>query len=304
MKVMIAGGTGLIGSALTRALLKAGHQVSILTRAPARARLPQGVQALGWDGRSAEGEWVSALAQSEALINLAGATIGQWPWSAERKRQILESRVQAGAALTRALEKVSPRPGVYLQASGVGYYGPHGLEALNEDSPAGKDFLAQIAQRWEESSHLVNMLKVRRVILRSGLVLDAHAGALPLMALPVRLFAGGPLGNGKQGVSWIHLQDEVEAIRFLLENDKACGAFNLTAPNPLSNADFLRALAQSLQRPCWLPAPAFALRLALGEMSDLLLTGQYALPQKLVNLGFNFRFESLPDAFNDLFHGG
>lgn len=301
MKVMIAGGTGLIGSALTRALLKAGHQVSILTRAPARARLPQGVQALGWDGRSAEGEWVTALAQSEAVINLAGATIGQWPWSAERKRQILESRVQAGLTLTRALEKASPRPRVYLQASGVGYYGPCGPEALTETSPSGSDFLAQVAQQWEESSHLVNMLKMRRVILRTGLVLDAHAGALPLMALPVRLFAGGPIGNGKQGVSWIHLKDEIGAILFLLEKETAEGPFNLTAPNPLPNAVFMQVLAQSLGRPCWLSAPAFALRLALGEMSALLLTGQFALPQKLVEQGFSFQFQTAQQALNDLY---
>lgn len=302
MKVMIAGGTGLIGSALSRELLQMGHSVSVLTRAPGKARLPQGAQALGWDGRRAAGEWLAALAQSDAVINLAGATIGQWPWSAQRKTQMLESRVRAGEAFVEAFQKVTPRPRIYLQASGVGYYGPRGLEALNEDSPAGSDFLAKLAQEWENSSRLMDALGVRRVILRTGLVLDARGGVLPLMALPARLFAGGPLGDGKQGISWIHLKDEISAIRFLLQNDKARGAFNLTAPNPLSNADFLRALANNLRRPYWLPAPAFALRLALGEMSELLLTGQYALPQKLVNLGFAFRFESVHDAFKDLFH--
>lgn len=299
MNVMIAGGTGLIGSALTRELLIAGHSVSILTRAPGKARLPQGVKALGWDGEA----WQAALAQSEAVINLAGATIGQWPWSAERKRQILQSRVRAGETFVQAFGKLSSPPRIYLQASGVGYYGPRGLEAINEDSPEGGDFLASVAHEWETSSRLIDSMGVRRVILRSGLVLDAHGGVLPLMALPVRLFAGGPLGEGQQGISWIHLQDEVNAIRFLLENDKARGAFNLTAPNPLSNADFLRALARSLHRPYWLPAPAFALRLALGEMSELLLTGQYALPQKLINLGFDFHFESIHDAFKNLFQG-
>ncbi len=299
MNVMIAGGTGLIGSALTRELLTAGHSVSILTRAPGKARLPQGVKALGWDDEA----WLAALAQSEAVVNLAGATIGQWPWSAERKRQILQSRVRAGEAFVQALGKLSSPPRIYLQASGVGYYGPRGLEALNEDSPMGGDFLAGVAHEWEASSRLIDSMGVRRVILRSGLVLDARGGVLPLMALPVRLFAGGPLGEGQQGISWIHLQDEVNAIRFLLENDKARGAFNLTSPNPLSNADFLRALARSLHRPYWLPAPAFALRLALGEMSELLLTGQYALPQKLINLGFDFHFESIHAAFKNLFQG-
>jgi len=213
----------------------------------------------------------------------------------------LESRINAGQAFALAFEKVSPRPRVYLQASGVGYYGPRGLEPLNEDVPAGNDFLANIALQWETSTRLLDSMGVRRAIIRTGLVLDAHGGVLPLMALPVRLFAGGPIGDGKQGISWIHLQDEVRAIRFLLENDQARGAFNLTAPNPLSNAHFMRALAQTLHRPHWLPVPAFAMRLALGEMSALLLTGQYVIPQKLVNLGFGFNFESARDALNNIY---
>ncbi len=144
---------------------------------------------------------------------------------------------------------------------------------------------------------------VRRVILRTSLVLDAHGGILPLMALPVRLFAGGPLGNGKQGVSWIHLEDHVRAMRFLMENEKAAGAFNLTAPNPLSNAEFLATLARALGRPFWLPAPAFALRLVLGEMSTLLLDGQFALPRRLIELGFVFRYQTAEEAFRALFRG-
>lgn len=301
MNVMIAGGSGLIGSALTRALLQKNHRVQILTRQPARARLPRGAAPLAWDGKTLSGPALTALSQTDALINLAGATIGQWPWSAERKRQIIESRVNAGLALTRALESASPRPEVYLQASGVGYYGARGPESLTETSPAGNDFLAQVALEWEESSRLVDSLKVRRVTLRTGLVLDARAGALPLMALPVRFFAGGPLGDGKQGVSWIHLQDEVKAIVFLLEHDIAEGPFNLTAPNPLPNAVFMKALAEALGRPCWLPAPAPALRLALGEMSSLLLDGQFALPKKLTEHGFAFEFQTARAAFANLF---
>ncbi|NCP86667.1 MAG: TIGR01777 family protein [Anaerolineae bacterium CG_4_9_14_3_um_filter_57_17] len=300
MNIIIAGGTGLIGTALTRSLLTDGHTVTILTRSSGRTNLQPGAQSQTWDGRS-PGEWTQVLAGADAVVNLAGATIGQWPWSAERKKQILESRINAGQAFALAFEKVSPRPRVYLQASGVGYYGPRGLEPLNEDVPAGNDFLANIALQWETSTRLLDSMGVRRAIIRTGLVLDAHGGVLPLMALPVRLFAGGPIGDGKQGISWIHLQDEVRAIRFLLENDQARGAFNLTAPNPLSNAHFMRALAQTLHRPHWLPVPAFAMRLALGEMSALLLTGQYVIPQKLVNLGFGFNFESARDALNNIY---
>jgi uncharacterized protein (TIGR01777 family) len=170
-----------------------------------------------------------------------------------------------------------------------------------EDSPAGNDFMATVASAWEASTRVVDSLGVRRVIIRTSLVLNARQGVLPLMALPVRFWAGGPLGSGKQGVSWIHLEDEVRAIRYLLENDKARGAFNLSAPNPLPNADFIRTLAQALSRPYWLPAPAFLLKMALGEMSTLLLDGQFVIPQRLVNLGFVFRFETAREAFQNLF---
>jgi uncharacterized protein (TIGR01777 family) len=209
--------------------------------------------------------------------------------------------VDAGLAIADAFQKVDKRPPVLIQASGVGYYGPCKKETVAEDSPAGNDFMATVANTWEASTRIVDALGVRRVIIRTSLVLNAHQGVLPLMALPVRFYAGGPLGHGEQGVSWIHLDDEIRAIRYLLENDKARGAYNLSAPNPVSNADFIRALAQALARPCWLPTPAPLLRLALGEMSTLLLDGQYVIPQRLVNLGFVFRYETVQQAFLDLY---
>jgi uncharacterized protein (TIGR01777 family) len=238
----------------------------------------------------------------DAVVNLAGESSGRWPWSAERKRRIRESRVMAGAAIANAFQKASRRPTVLIQASGVGYYGPHGSEPLSEDTPPGKDFFSTLALDWEVSSRIVDSLGVRRVVIRTSLALDNREGILPLMALPVSLFAGGPLGDGKQGVSWIHIADHIRAVRFLIENEKAQGAFNLSSPNPLSSADFIRALAKALGRPYWLPAPAFALRLVLGEMSTLLLDGQFAIPQRLVNMGFVFRFETVQQAFEDLYH--
>jgi hypothetical protein len=302
MKVMIAGGSGLIGSALTKSLLNDGHTVYILTRKPRIATLPHGAQPLAWDGRTTQG-WLGTFRDMDAVVNLAGSTVGAWPWSAERKREILESRVTAGQSFVRAFEqcKAVRHPKVFIQASGVGYYGPRGEEPVSEEMPAGDDFLAEVAVNWEGSTRLLDSLGVRRVVIRTSLVLDRHGGVLPLMALPVAFFAGGPLGDGKQGISWIHLRDEVRAIRFLMTNDKAFGVFNLSAPNPLSNADFLRALAGVLRRPYWLSAPSWALRLALGEMSALLLAGQYVLPQRLAHLGFVFDFQSVVEAFTEIY---
>lgn len=301
MKVMITGGTGLIGSSLTYSLLEEGHQVWWLSRNPAKTRAPQGVQVLEWDARTVTHHWLGIFSQMDAVVNLAGATIGQWPWSDARKKDILESRVNAGRAIAQAFEKASPRPPVLLQSSGIGYYGPRDDQPVHEESPAGNDFLSDVAINWESATRIVDTMGVRRVILRTGLVLVREGGVLPLMALPVRLFAGGPIGSGKQGISWIHVRDEIRAIRFLLENERARGAFNLCAPNPASNADFMRSLAGAVRRPYWLPAPAFAMRLALGEMSDLLLTGQFAIPQRLVNLGFAFDFQTTCEAFEDLY---
>jgi uncharacterized protein len=300
MNVLIAGGSGFIGSALTRSLLEDGHKVWILTRSRGRIRLPNGAQPVRWDGRTSQG-WVGVLHQMDAVVNLAGETIGRWPWTDRRKKLIRDSRMDAGKAISDAFQRVDKKPPVLIQASGIGYYGPCGAETVAEDAPAGNDFMALVASTWEASTRIVDSLGVRRVVIRSALVLNAQKGVLPLMALPVRLGAGGPLGSGKQGVSWIHIDDEVRAIRYLLENDKARGAFNLSAPNPVSNADFNRALAQAISRPYWIPVPAFALKVALGEMSTLLLDGQFVIPQRLVNLGFIFRFETVGEAFRNLF---
>ncbi len=302
MKVMITGGSGLIGAALTHSLLEDQHQVWWLSRKPEKTRAPQGVTVLPWDGRTLQPDWLEAFSQMDALVNLAGASIGQWPWSEARKKQIIDSRVQAGRVISQAFEKSRPFPRILLQSSGVGYYGPRDANApISDETNPGNDYLATVAVNWESATRIIDTMGVRRVILRTGLVLARQGGVLPLMALPVRLFAGGPLGSGRQGISWIHLQDQIRAMRFLMQNEHARGAFNLCAPNPTSNADFTRALARALGRPYWLPVPSFALRLALGEMSELLLTGQYVIPQRLVNLGFVFKFQTVTDAFDSLY---
>ena len=301
MNILISGGTGFIGSALTHSLVADGHKVWILTRDPARFAPSEGVYPLIWDGRSSQG-WLDVFARMDAVVNLAGETIGRWPWTAERKKRIQDSRVAAGLAMAEAFDNAFTKPPVLIQASGIGYYGPLGPQSVTEADRPGQDFIAQVAVAWEDSTSRVDALPgVRRAIIRTSLVLDKQQGILPLMALPARFFIAGPLGNGQQGVSWIHINDEIRAIRFLIENQSARGAFNLCAPQPVSNVEFVQKLAKEMGRPYWLPAPGFAIKFALGEMSTLLLDGQYAFPKHLVDLGFQFNFARIETAFQSLY---
>ena len=300
MRTIITGGSGLIGRALAAELAAAEHEVIVLSRAPARVSgLPAGVRAVGWDGRTAEG-WQDLADGATAIVNLAGESIAAGRWTAARKQRIADSRHQAGAAVVQAVTGATTRPQVVIQASAVGYYGPRGDETITEDSAAGDDFLAQICVPWETSTEEVERLGVRRAIIRTGIVLSREGGALPQMMLPFRLFAGGPLGSGRQGFPWIHLADEVSAIRWLIEREDASGPFNLAAPETLTNAEFGRVLGRVMRRPSFMPTPGFALRLVLGELSTLLLDGQRQVPQRLLDLGFTFRFPTAEAALRDL----
>jgi uncharacterized protein (TIGR01777 family) len=292
MRVVITGGSGLIGGALARELGAAGHDGVVLTRNPTQVPLPPGVRAVQWDGRTGAG-WSSLLDGDTAVVHLAGESIASGRWTPERKRRIRDSRVDSGKAVLQAIREASTPPQALLQASAVGYYGPRGDEVIREDAAPGNDFLAEVCKEWEASTAEVEALGVRRAVLRTGVVLAREGGALPKMALPFRLMAGGPLGDGRQWFPWIHLADEVGAIRFLLERDDARGPFNLTAPHPLTNRDFTRILAGVMHRPGFLPAPGFALRIALGEMADMLLNGQRVVPSRLQEMGYAFRY---PDA--------
>jgi len=303
MRVLISGGSGFIGTALTKSLLGDGHEVVILTRNPQKAVINEGVKFIGWENL-ADPSRSDLLPQVEAVVNLAGKNIGAGLWTKKRKEQIISSREEAGKLLTEAIRKTSKRPKVFIQASAVGFYGPRRSETVTEASSAGNDYLAEVCKAWEASTLAVEELGVRRAIIRTGVVLSRNEGALPRMLLPFRLFVGGPLGNGKQGFPWIHPEDEVAAIRFLIEDEKASGVFNLCAPKPLSNADFGRIIGKVLQRPYWLPAPPFALRLLLGEMSTLVLDGQYMLPGRLAEMGFRFHFENAEAALEDLLKRG
>jgi hypothetical protein len=301
-RVIITGGSGLIGRAVAAELAGAGFQVVVLSRRPRPAQalgLPDRVAVTGWDGRSAQG-WGQLADGARAIVNLAGASLAGGRWSAERKRLILDSRLHAGGAVLQAVEQAGRKPQVVIQASAVGYYGRRGDEEISEDSPAGEDFLAQVCLAWEASTQAVAGMGVRHVVIRTGIVLSAGEGALPRLALPFRLFLGGRLGSGRQWVSWIHLADEAAAIRFLIEQPAASGAFNLTAPQPVTNAEFGKILGQVLRRPAWLPAPAFALRLALGELATTVLDGQRVVPRRLLQLGFSFRFPQAAPALQDI----
>jgi uncharacterized protein len=300
MRVLIPGGSGLIGRALCEELAAPGNEIVVLTRRPdAVVGLPAGVRAECWDGRSTEG-WQALADGAEAIVNLAGENIGAGRWTAGRKRRIVESRLDACRAVVEAIEAAARRPRVLVQASAVGYYGPRGDEPVGEEEPPGDDFLATTCRAWEAATVRIEELGVRRVLVRTGIVLSKEGGALPRLLLPFRLFAGGPLGSGRQGFPWIHIADEVRAIRFLIEDSAARGPFNLSAPDPPNNRAFCRAVGRVLHRPSWLPAPAFALRMVLGEMSALILEGQRAVPRRLIQSGFGFRFTDPESALANL----
>jgi uncharacterized protein (TIGR01777 family) len=302
MRILIAGGSGMIGTALTQSLLADGHEVWVLTRNPQAAHLPEGAMAVGWDGRTCMG-WGEMISRVDAVVNLVGERLSKWPWIKRQKSRFWESRVEGGRAVVEAIRTAATPPKVLIQASGVNYYGGRDQAAISEAEAPGNDFLADLCVAWEASTEPVEKMGVRRVIVRSGIVLSVQDGILPIMMLPVKLFAGGPLGSGRQGLAWIHLEDEVAAIRFLLENQSASGAYNLTSPVPISHAEFTRAMAKALHRPYWLPVPGFMLHLVLGEMSTLVLEGAYILPGRLQELGFVFHFGTAEAALGDLLTG-
>lgn len=291
--MLIAGGTGFIGAALVCALRQAADEPVVLTRHP-RER-----GQLGWDGETV-GDWAKALEGAEAVINLAGESVAAGRWTRARKARIAASRLHATRALVAALAAAKKRPKTFLSASAVGFYGPRGDEALDESAGPGTGYLAGLCADWEEEARRAQDLGVRTVALRFGVVLAEEGGALPKMLLPFKLGLGGPLGSGRQWMSWISRADAVGMIQWLLKSDLG-GPVNITAPEPATNADFARALAATLHRPAVLPAPAFALRLLLGEMADeLLLSGQRVLPKKALSAGYSFRHKDLSAALQSV----
>jgi hypothetical protein len=293
--ILIAGGSGFIGRALIEGLLGAGYRVVALTRdgAAARRLLPKEAVAAAWDGRTTAG-WVSHVDGALAVVNLAGDNLAKGRWTRAKKTRILSSRILAGAALAEGVREAACRPRVFVQASAVGFYGDPGDIEVDERSPGGTGFLPDVVRAWEASTKTVEGLGVRRVVVRSGLVFGRGGGVWPSLVRPFRFFAGGPLGNGRQWVSWISLDDEVRAIRFLIERDDLAGVFDLAAPGPLRQAELCRVIGRALRRPCGIPVPAALLRLLFGRKAgETLLVSQRVLPRRLVAAGFVFRY---PDA--------
>ncbi|GAB4475547.1 MAG: TIGR01777 family oxidoreductase [Anaerolineae bacterium] len=306
MRVIITGGTGFLGSRLAESLAADGHEVIVLSRSPekGRARFKGAVRVEQWDGKTAAG-WGGLADGADAIVNLAGESIageGIPParWTPARKRRILESRLNAGAAVIEAIRAAAQKPKVLLQGSAVGYYGPRGDEPVTEETGPGTDFLARVCVEWEDAVSEAAGLGVRTVYLRTGLPISPQGGVFPLVLLPFRLFVGGPLGSGRQYFPWIHIDDHIRAMRFLLEHPEASGPFNLSAPEPVTNRELSRAIGRVMGRPSFFAVPAFVLKLALGELSTLVLEGQRQLPSRLQALGFAFRFPQLEGALRDL----
>src|SRR5579863_2440290 len=291
MRVLISGTSGMIGSAVSRLIAENGHTVSRLLRPQSRVEHKE--TDVRWDpagnhfdARAGEG--------ADAVVHLAGASIGEGRWNASRKALLRSSRVDATRQLVASLATLSAKPKVFVCASAIGYYGNRGDEKLTDHSGPGSDFLAQICKDWERESNRAAEFGARVVILRFGTILSTRGGALPRMLTPLKMFVGGKLGSGQQWMSWISLDDAAGIIRFALENETVRGSINTVSPYPIRNVDFTKKAARAVHRPAIFPAPAFALRLALGEMADgLLLSSQRALPEKLQTLGYKFQDSDL-----------
>ncbi|HYY24771.1 MAG TPA: TIGR01777 family oxidoreductase [Candidatus Udaeobacter sp.] len=294
MKLVVAGASGFIGSALIPRLLENGHTLTLLTQSSPRDSSTPKKRWLYWTPGVA-GDWQMAIEGADGVINLAGEPIAK-RWSENQKRKIRHSRLKTTSSLIEAIGKAKEKPVFLLSASAVGYYGPRGDEIINEAAAPGKDFLASVCREWEAEAQKAESFGIRTIRLRTGVVLGRGGGALVKMVPPFKFFVGGPLGSGTQWMSWIHLEDEVSLILYLMENYEAAGPFNATAPNPVQMKEFCRTLGKVMGRPCWAPVPAFALRLMVGEMADMLLTGQRVIPAAAQKLGYEFRYPNLYNA--------
>lgn len=299
MRTVVIGGSGFIGRALVKRLIRDQHSVVVTTRDAkrTRARIPAGAEPFQWDARSADA-LIPILERADAVVNLAGASVAV-RWTPKVKEELVRSRVQTTNVLVEAIRRTTRKPSVYLQASAVGYYGyANSWEGeLDENAPPGNDFLANLCRDWESASEDLNTTGTRRMVVRLGIVLSREGGALARLLLPFRLGLGGPVGSGNQPFPWISLADVVGAIVFLMGNREAAGIFNLVSPHAVTNREFTRVLARVIHRPAFLPVPSFALTALLGEMAEvMLLNGQRAIPKRLLQLGYRFTHPDLETA--------
>jgi uncharacterized protein (TIGR01777 family) len=301
-RVIVTGGTGFIGRYLTKRLVEKGYEVVCLTRNVARAKEEGQPRVLfaAWDARSAVG-WGGYAEGALAIVNLAGESLASGRWNKERKLRIMQSRLRAGKAVVDAVKSARKKPRAVIQASAIGFYGNRGDEVLDEASVSGTGFLPEVTQKWEKSTADVEAYGVRRAVIRTGLVLGEKEGVLSRLVLPFRFFVGGPLGSGRQWVSWIHIEDEVQSIIYLIEHPELAGAFNLTSPHPLQNRDFSQKLGTVLKRPSWVPVPGFLLRWLFGQKAEeTILSGQKVIPARLAEAGYEFAFPDAGKALADI----
>ncbi len=294
MNILITGGTGFIGRALSRKLRISGYNVIVSTRHKTDSK-----EKLTWVPPGLIPPEI--ISNIDAVINLAGESIAEGKWTKERKERILSSRVSTTRALVQSMQNANPKPKVLISASAVGYYGPHGDEIIAEDSSPGSDFLAEVCKAWEAEALKIQESGVRVIIVRFGTVLESDGGALPKMARPFKFFAGGPVGSGRQWFSWIHRDDLTGIIKYVLENGAVSGPINTTAPQPVTNKEFSTALGKSLGRPSWLPVPGFVLKIAFGELGGVLLTGQRVIPKKITEAGYQFKYPDIDRALRAIF---
>ena len=302
MKIVIIGATGFIGRKLFTALDKEEYELTVISRNASNARklLGEHAEFCEWDG-SDESRLTEIFTDAKAIINLAGESIAAVGWSQAQRKKIISSRVKVSTAVVNTINRLNQKPEVLLQASAIGFYGSDFENASDENSPAGNGFLAEVTQKWENATTGLSQ-DVRLVLLRTGVVIAKDGGALPKMALPFKVGIGGYIGSGKQWLSWIHIDDEVDAIQFLMEHADAAGIFNLTAPEPVKMKDFAKELGQAMKRPSWLHVPSFAIKLAMGQRGkEILLASQKVLPNRLIEAGFTLQFTDARIALANIF---
>jgi uncharacterized protein len=300
MKILIAGGTGFLGSALIGRFMRDGATVVVLSRTPADFAPASGTSVVAWDART-PGSWVNELEGADAVFNFSGRSLAKGRWTAKRKRQIIDSRIAATRALVTAMQSIPHPPPLFVNASAVGYYGNVAKGEVDEQSPHGAGFLAETCAQWEEEALRVASSRVRVVLPRLGFVVGGTGGGLARMAFPFRLFLGGTPGSGTQWFPWIHIDDVVGALAHVMPEPHLQGPVNLVAPGACTMKQFCIALGRSLRRPVWAPAPAFALRVVLGEMATMITEGQHVIPHALLRTGYKFIFPEASPALENIF---
>ena len=304
MKIAITGATGFVGSRLVERLISQGHQLIILSRSVQHAQkvFPatafKNLEIVGYIP-TVSGDWQNTISGCDAVVNLAGESIAEGRWTPERKQEILNSRKLGTQKVVEAIDNADPKPSVLVNASAIGYYGTSQTASFDETSPAGNDFLAQVSTEWESEAQKVTNSGVRLVILRFGIVLGM-GGALGKMITPFKLFAGGPLGDGQQWFSWIHVDDVVSLILQALNNSQMQGVYNATAPESVRMSQFCNTMGQVMNRPSWLPVPGFALEAILGEAAAVVLQGQQVLPKRTLESGFEYQYPKLQSALREI----